>query len=243
VESHICPSWKTHGIAWFARANWMAIPADSGMTRAAAITQARAGAEKLWAGTVVVAPSARTGAHHHGELETVLYIVKGRARIPLGRASGIFRRGRPGDFIFRAAWVPHQESERGDDEPVEGRWWPQRAGAGGGESRYREPTRFRCRFIRVRTRRGDAVLPGSRRATRRICECARGGGTFVIFPALLFAGVASVKANATASLVVVPGGIAIAWVYRRTLVASLWVWFCSCWPSASRDRSWAVCCF
>jgi uncharacterized membrane protein YfcA len=45
-----------------------------------------------------------------------------------------------------------------------------------------------------------------------------GGGTFVIFPALLFAGVASVKANATASLVVVPGGIAIAWVYRRTLV-------------------------
>ena len=45
-----------------------------------------------------------------------------------------------------------------------------------------------------------------------------GGGTFVIFPALLFAGVASVKANATASLVVVPGGITIAWVYRRTLV-------------------------
>lgn len=45
-----------------------------------------------------------------------------------------------------------------------------------------------------------------------------GGGQFIVFPALLFAGVASVKANATASLAMVPGGVASAWVYRRTLV-------------------------
>lgn len=45
-----------------------------------------------------------------------------------------------------------------------------------------------------------------------------GGGQFIVFPALLFAGVASVKANATASLAMVPGGIASAWVYRRSLV-------------------------
>lgn len=44
-----------------------------------------------------------------------------------------------------------------------------------------------------------------------------GGGTFLVFPALLLAGVAPVKANATASLVVVPGAIASAWVYRRTI--------------------------
>ncbi len=44
-----------------------------------------------------------------------------------------------------------------------------------------------------------------------------GGGMFVVFPALLLAGVASVKANATASLVMMPGGIAAVWVYRRTL--------------------------
>lgn len=44
-----------------------------------------------------------------------------------------------------------------------------------------------------------------------------GGGTFLVFPALLLAGVASVKANATASLIVVPGAIASAWVYRRKL--------------------------
>src|ERR1700728_4405985 len=45
-----------------------------------------------------------------------------------------------------------------------------------------------------------------------------GGGTFIVFPALLLAGVASVKANATSSLITVPGGIVSAWVYRRTLV-------------------------
>ncbi len=44
-----------------------------------------------------------------------------------------------------------------------------------------------------------------------------GGGQFFVFPALLWAGVASVKANATSSLAMLPGGIAAAWVYRRTL--------------------------
>src|SRR5277367_2255512 len=41
-----------------------------------------------------------------------------------------------------------------------------------------------------------------------------GGGTFLVFPALLLAAVAPVKANATASLALLPGAIASAWVYR-----------------------------
>lgn len=44
-----------------------------------------------------------------------------------------------------------------------------------------------------------------------------GGGAFVVFPALIFAGVEPFIANATASLVLLPGGIAVAWVYRSTL--------------------------
>src|SRR4029077_4288056 len=48
-----------------------------GMNRAAAITHARAGAEKLWAGTVVIHPKAKTGAHHHGPVESVIYVVSG----------------------------------------------------------------------------------------------------------------------------------------------------------------------
>jgi uncharacterized membrane protein YfcA len=50
-----------------------------------------------------------------------------------------------------------------------------------------------------------------------VANALAGGGTFIVFPALLFAGVASVKANATASLVMVPGGMVSAWVYRNTL--------------------------
>lgn len=58
----------------------MDTPQTSGMTRAAAITHAKTGASTLWAGTMVVQPDAKTGPHHHGELETVLYVVKGRVR-------------------------------------------------------------------------------------------------------------------------------------------------------------------
>jgi len=45
-----------------------------------------------------------------------------------------------------------------------------------------------------------------------------GGGQFLVFPALLLAGVAPVRANATSSLVVLPGVIASTWVYRGTIL-------------------------
>lgn len=44
-----------------------------------------------------------------------------------------------------------------------------------------------------------------------------GGGTFIVFPALLLAGVAPVKANATSSLALLPGVIVSAWVYREAV--------------------------
>ena len=56
-------------------------PQTEGMSRAAAITTASAGARKLWAGTVTVQPNAKTGPHHHGEVETVIFVVKGRVAI------------------------------------------------------------------------------------------------------------------------------------------------------------------
>ena len=90
-----------------------------GMSRAAAITHASAGAQKLWAGTVVVEPNAKTGAHHHGEVETVLYIVKGRARFRWGDALEFVDEAGPGDFIFVPPWVPHQEINARQDEPCE----------------------------------------------------------------------------------------------------------------------------
>ena len=47
-------------------------PQTPGMNRAAAIDAARVGAQKIWAGTVSIHPNAKTGAHHHGELESVI---------------------------------------------------------------------------------------------------------------------------------------------------------------------------
>jgi uncharacterized RmlC-like cupin family protein len=89
------------------------------MLRAAAITHASAGAQKLWAGTVVVDPNAKTGPHHHGELETVLYIVRGRARFRWGDRLEFVAEAGPGDFIFVPPWVPHQEINAQPDQPVE----------------------------------------------------------------------------------------------------------------------------
>ena len=94
-------------------------PQTPGMTRAAAITHARMGASKLWAGTVVVEPNAKTGAHHHGEVETVLYIVKGRARMRWGEKLEFVNEAGPGDFIYVPPYVPHQEINARRDEPVE----------------------------------------------------------------------------------------------------------------------------
>lgn len=94
-------------------------PQTKGMTRAAAITHAKMGASKLWAGTVVVEPNAKTGAHHHGDVETVLYIVRGRARMRWGDKLEFVAEAGPGDFIYVPPYVPHQEINAKRDEPVE----------------------------------------------------------------------------------------------------------------------------
>ena len=93
-------------------------PQTPGMTRAAAITQARTGAGKLWAGTVAIQANAKTGAHHHGELESVIYVVSGRARMRRGEQLEFFAEAGPGDFIFVPPFVPHQEINASADQAL-----------------------------------------------------------------------------------------------------------------------------
>jgi uncharacterized RmlC-like cupin family protein len=109
--------WKEHGVK-VVRANELDpnTPQTPGMSREAAITHARTGARKLWAGTVVVEPDAKTGPHHHGELETVLYVVKGRARMRWGDHLEFVDEAGPGDFIYVPSFVPHQEINARSDE-------------------------------------------------------------------------------------------------------------------------------
>ena len=112
--------WKYHGIRIVKSTELDANTAQTpGMNRAAAITHARCGAEKLWAGTVVIHPKAKTGAHHHGPVESVIYVVKGKARMRWGERLEYTAEAGPGDFIWVPPFVPHQEINASEDEPLE----------------------------------------------------------------------------------------------------------------------------
>jgi uncharacterized RmlC-like cupin family protein len=94
-------------------------PQTLGMNRAAAVTAARAGAQKLWAGTVTIHADAKTGAHHHGEVESVIYVVRGRARMRWGERLEFTAEAGPGDFIFVPPYVPHQEINASSDQALD----------------------------------------------------------------------------------------------------------------------------
>jgi uncharacterized RmlC-like cupin family protein len=104
------------------------VPADSldpntaqtpGMDRKAAINFARVGAQKLWAGTVHIHAGALTGPHHHGALESVIFVVKGRARMRWGEHLEFTAEAGPGDFIYVPPFVPHQEINASATETLE----------------------------------------------------------------------------------------------------------------------------
>jgi uncharacterized RmlC-like cupin family protein len=112
--------WRHHGVR--------VVPADTldsntpqtpGMDRAAAINFARVGAQKIWAGTVHIHPDAKTGAHHHGALESVIYVVSGRARMRWGEQLEFTAEAGPGDFIYIPPYVPHQEINASPDQPLD----------------------------------------------------------------------------------------------------------------------------
>jgi uncharacterized RmlC-like cupin family protein len=90
-----------------------------GMNRAAAVNYARVGAEKLWAGTVTIHPNAKTGAHHHGPVESVIYVVRGKARMRWGERLEFTAEAGPGDFIYVPPFVPHQEINADPGEPLD----------------------------------------------------------------------------------------------------------------------------
>lgn len=104
------PNWRDHGVKIIPGSQLdLNTPQTPGMTRAAAITHARTGASKLWAGTVIVNANAKTGAHHLGELESVIYVVSGRARMRWGEHLEFVAEAGPGDFIYVPPFVPHHE--------------------------------------------------------------------------------------------------------------------------------------
>ena len=111
--------WKHDGVRVIPAGSLDANTAQTpGMNRAAAINFARVGAQKLWAGTVIIHPDAKTGAHHHGALESVIYVVSGQARMRWGERLEFVAEAGPGDFIYVPPYVPHQEINASPDSSL-----------------------------------------------------------------------------------------------------------------------------
>ena len=114
------PRWKHDGVCVVPAGQLDPNTAQTpGMDRKAAINFARTGAQKLWAGTVHIHPNAKTGAHHHGALESVIFIVKGRARMRWGEHLEFTAEAGPGDFIYVPPYVPHQEINASETETLQ----------------------------------------------------------------------------------------------------------------------------
>ena len=81
----------------------------SGSLRLSAVAATHGIASSLWAGIFVVEPSAKTGIHHHGEQETVVYVLEGEACVRWGAFGEHSATVRTGDFLHVPSWLPHQE--------------------------------------------------------------------------------------------------------------------------------------
>src|SRR5512132_2440034 len=117
AKAEQAPRWKHDGVRVIPGHTLDPNTAQTpGMDRKAAINFARVGAQKIWAGTVSIQPNAKTGAHHHGELESVIYVVRGKARMRWGDHLEFVAEAGPGDFIYVPPFVPHQQINSSQNE-------------------------------------------------------------------------------------------------------------------------------
>jgi uncharacterized RmlC-like cupin family protein len=89
-----------------------------GMDRAEGVGACTAGASAIWSGHVTVGPGVESGAHHHGEVESAIYIISGRARFRYGNHLENAVEASAGDFIYVPAYIVHQELNASSQEPV-----------------------------------------------------------------------------------------------------------------------------
>jgi uncharacterized RmlC-like cupin family protein len=92
----------------------------SGSLRMSAIAAMQGILSSLWAGIFVVEPSAKTGIHHHGEQDTVVYVLEGEASVRWGDFGEHSATVRAGDFLHVPGWLPHQELNSSKEHPF--RW-------------------------------------------------------------------------------------------------------------------------
>ncbi len=70
----------------------------------------------MWSGYVRTAPGMISGWHHHGDYETVIYVVTGSIRIESGAEGREVADAQPGDFILVPKHAIHRESNPSNQE-------------------------------------------------------------------------------------------------------------------------------
>jgi uncharacterized RmlC-like cupin family protein len=80
-----------------------------GSERRAAVSPQLGIASALWAGLFEVEPGARTGIHHHGEQQTIAYVLSGVCLVRWGAKGQHSASARAGDFIHIPPFLPHME--------------------------------------------------------------------------------------------------------------------------------------
>ena len=92
----------------------------SGSLRLAAISPELNVESSMWGGTFTVEPGARTGIHHHGEQDTIVYVLEGSSLVRWGERGECEATVHAGEFLHVPAWLPHQEINPSNDRPF--RW-------------------------------------------------------------------------------------------------------------------------
>ena len=90
-----------------------------GSQRRAAVASNSRIKSALWGGLFMVEPGSKTGIHHHGEQETIAYVLKGECCVRWGEHGELSALARQGDFIHVPAWLPHMEINESHDHPFE----------------------------------------------------------------------------------------------------------------------------
>src|SRR5205814_8534964 len=75
--------------------------------------------EALWAGIMLADPGTASAVHHHGPLETVVYVLSGRSKVRWGSRLEHEVDLAPGDFLYVPPFVAHQEINPSPDHPTE----------------------------------------------------------------------------------------------------------------------------
>ncbi len=96
-----------------------AMRGPAGTGRATALDFSGTGGRETWIGTVTLPPLAKTGTHHHGRHEVAIYMVNGRSEIRWGERLEFAANVGRGDFVYFAPFVPHQEFNVDEREPVD----------------------------------------------------------------------------------------------------------------------------